>query len=73
MSEESRRVFNFCLGRTYRVTEIDQQGLFVLDVSKDIDHRFGGFMNDLRLEEKYLEKVIRKARPTRRSSRRKQP
>lgn len=63
LPEESRRVFQFCLGRSYRVAEIDSQGLFVLDVSKDIDHRFGGFMNDIRLEEEYLErKAPRKGR-----------
>jgi hypothetical protein len=35
------------LGRTYRIAEIDERGLFVLDVSADIDHQFGGFMNDI--------------------------
>lgn len=54
---ESRRVFEFCLGRTYRVEEIDCHGLFVLDVSRDIDHRFGGFHNDIRLEAEYLEEI----------------
>ena len=54
---ESRRVFEFCLGRTYRVEEIDSQGLFVLDVSADIDERFGGFGNDIRLEAQFLEEV----------------
>lgn len=54
---ESRRIFQFCLGRTYRVAEIDKQGLFVLDVSADIDHRFGGFLNDLRLEAEFLDEV----------------
>ena len=57
LPDETRRVFEFCLGRTYRVGEIDSQGLFVLDVSADIDHRFGGFMNDIRLEAEYLEEV----------------
>lgn len=49
--------FEFCLGRTYRVDELDSQGLFVLDVSADIDHRFGGFMNDIRLEAEFLEEI----------------
>jgi len=31
--------------------------LFVLDVSHDIDQRFGGLMNDLRLEAEFLEEV----------------
>ncbi len=54
---ESRRVFEFCLGRTYRVEEIDTQGLLVLDVSADVDERFGGFMNDIRLEAEFLDKM----------------
>ena len=54
---ESRRVFEFCLGRVYRVDEIDSQGLFVLDVSTDLDQRFGGFMNDIRLEAEFLEEI----------------
>ena len=55
--EESLRVFRFCLGRTYRVEEIDREGLAVLDVSADIDHRFGGFMNDIHVEPEYLLEV----------------
>ena len=54
LPEESQRVFHFCLGRTYPVAEIDQWGQVVLDVSADIDHRFGGYMNDIRLEPEYL-------------------
>ena len=57
LPDESRRVFEFCLGRTYRIEEIDGQGLFVLDVSADVDHRFGGFRNDIRLEAEFLEEV----------------
>jgi hypothetical protein len=47
-----------CFGRIYRIEEIDGQGLLVLDVSADIDHRFGGFMNDIRLEAEFLEEVV---------------
>jgi hypothetical protein len=57
LPDDSRRVFEFCLGRTYRVREIDQHGLFVLDVSPDIDPSFGGFLNDIRLEAEFLEAV----------------
>jgi len=57
LPDESRRVFELCFGRTYRIREIDGQGLFVLDVSADVDHRFGGFMNDIRLEAEFLEEV----------------
>ena len=47
----------------YRVEEIDTQGLFVLDVSTDIDRRFGGYMNDIRVEEAYLEAVPKRGTP----------
>jgi len=57
LPEESRRVFEFCLGRIYTVEEVDEQGLFVLDVSGDIDQRFGGFRNDIRVEAEFLEEV----------------
>jgi hypothetical protein len=52
-------VFRCCLGRVYRVDEIDAQGLFVLDVSADIDSLFGDFMNDIRVEEECLEVIVR--------------
>jgi hypothetical protein len=54
---ESQRVFRYCLGRTYTVDEIDQNGLLVLDVSKDIDKLFGGFMNDIRVEPEFVTQV----------------
>jgi hypothetical protein len=57
LPDESRRVFEFCLGRTYRIEQVDSQGLFVLDVGADIDRHFGGFMNDIRLEAEFLEEV----------------
>jgi hypothetical protein len=57
LPEQSRRVFESCYGRTYRIQDIDENGLCVLDVSADIDHQFGGFMNDIRLEPDYLAEV----------------
>lgn len=57
LPEESRRVFRFCLGRTYRVEEIDRWGLVILDVSADIDHLFGGFMNEIHVEPEFLREV----------------
>ncbi len=57
LPEESRRVFAFCLGRKYRIEEIDSHGLFVLDVSHEIDQRSGGLMNDIRLEAEFLEEI----------------
>jgi hypothetical protein len=59
----SQEVFRYCLGRAYRVEEIDSQGLFVLDVSADVDRRFGGYMNDIRVEEAYLEVVPQRGTP----------
>jgi hypothetical protein len=53
LPQESQEVFQFCVGRIYQVSEIDQNGLFVLDVS-EVDAIFGGFMNDIRVEEEYL-------------------
>lgn len=57
LPEESQRVFRFCVGRVYPVVEIDDNDLYVLDVSTDIDSRFGGYMNDIRVERRYIAKV----------------
>lgn len=57
LPEESQRVFQFCLGRVYHVAEVDGQGLCVLDVSAEVDQRFGGTHNDLRLEPQFLAEV----------------
>jgi hypothetical protein len=54
---ESQRVFEFCLGRTYCVEGIDSRGLVVLDVSGDVDQRFDGKMNDIRIEAEFLEET----------------
>ena len=57
LPEESQRVFRVCVGHTYRVEEIDKDGLLVLDVSQEIDARFGGFMNDIRVEPEFVKLV----------------
>ena len=57
LPEESQRVFRFCVGRVYSIVEIDSNGLYVLDVSKDIDELYGGYMNDIRVEKDYIAKV----------------
>lgn len=57
LPKESQAVFQWCLGKAYRVSEIDSNGLVVLDVGADIDATFGGFMNDIRLEPEYLERA----------------
>lgn len=56
LPEESQAVFRFCLGRTYRVDEIGSDGLLVLDVSADVDARFGGVMNDIRVEPEFVDR-----------------
>lgn len=58
LPDESRRVYELCLGRTYRIEEIDAQGLCVLDVSAEADAHLGGFGHDIRLEAGFLEEVI---------------
>jgi hypothetical protein len=50
----SQEVFRLCIGKTYRVDEITKEGLLVLDVSTDADRKFGGFMNDIRVEPMYV-------------------
>lgn len=57
LPEHSQQVFQYCVGNVYPVTEIDQNGLFVLDVSDNIDKYFGGYMNDIRVEQKYITQV----------------
>ncbi len=60
--ERTRAIFDCCLGHVYPVEEtVRVRGsnivLHVLDISADIDHRFGGFMNDIRVEDAYLKVV----------------
>jgi len=55
LPDESQRVFAFCLGCVYTIEEIESHGLLVLDVSQDIDSRFGGYMNDIRVEAEFVE------------------
>jgi len=50
-------LFEFCLGRSYRVEDVDEHGHFILDVSADIDQRFGGSQNDIRIEAEFLEEL----------------
>jgi hypothetical protein len=61
LPEESQEVFRLCVGRTYQVVEIDQNGLFVLDV-REVDEIVGGFMNEIRVEETYL--MLAKRQPS---------
>jgi hypothetical protein len=54
LSDESQAIFKYCVGRTFRVIEIDQNGHLVLDVKNEIDKIFGGYMNDIRVEKEYV-------------------
>ena len=54
LPEESRKVFEHCVGRVFRVDEIDERGLLVLDVSTEVDGLIGGYMNDIRVEPEYV-------------------
>jgi hypothetical protein len=62
LPSESQEVIRFCLGRTFRVEEIDERGQVVLDVSQEADQRFGGFRNDIRVEPEYVELALRPPR-----------
>lgn len=58
LPKESREVFIHCLGKPFPVIEFDESGLCVLDVSAEVDAKFGGLMNDLRIEMKELVEVM---------------
>lgn len=53
---ETRRIFEFCQGKPYPIAEI-QKDMLVLDVSSDVDAKFGGRFNDLRIEAKFVRAV----------------
>jgi hypothetical protein len=57
LPSQSKAVFEFCLGRVYEVVEIEENGFLVLDVSKYVDVRFGGTLNDIRVEREYVDQV----------------
>lgn len=58
MGDESKKVFHHCFGKVYPIDKVEEEGsVYVLDVNDDVDEVFGGYMNDIRLEEEYLEKV----------------
>jgi hypothetical protein len=51
---DSQQVFAFCIGRAFRVDAIDEHSHLVLDVSVEVDPRFGGCMNDIRVEAEHV-------------------
>jgi hypothetical protein len=57
LPEETRKAFAICLNRSYQIIEIDNNGLLVLDVSKDVDSVVGGKYNDLRIESECVKRA----------------
>ncbi|NNG15629.1 MAG: hypothetical protein HKM89_04040 [Gemmatimonadales bacterium] len=54
LPEESRAVFDHCVGHAFRVTEIDGNRNLVLDVSALVDPVFSGDLNDVRVESRFV-------------------
>lgn len=56
MPSEVGEIFDFCLGKEFEIVGIDKGKpfLYVLDVSPIVDEKFGGFKNDIRVEQKHL-------------------
>ena len=52
--KETQDLLRFCLVRRLKVEKVDQNGCLVLLVGKEADNRFGGTMNDIRIEEQYV-------------------
>ena len=50
----TKRVFEICIGKTYPIQGFDKYGHLELDVSKDVDHVVGGFMNTIWIEAKFV-------------------
>ncbi len=60
LAPESQRVFEFCLGKAFRIDaieELDEKRIYVLDVSAEVDPVFGGVMNDIRVEAEFLDTI----------------
>jgi len=55
MPPETQQIIDACVGKVFRIGEVAAGGLYVLDVSDEIDARFGGCLNDLRVEAEFLE------------------
>ncbi len=45
MPRNTRSVVNWCVGRTFTVIGIDENGLIGLDLGAEVEMRFGGFQN----------------------------
>ena len=56
LSKVSQEIFKYCVGRSFRVEEINEHNLLILDIKDDVDKVFGGYMNDIRVESEYVER-----------------
>jgi hypothetical protein len=56
LPKESQDIITYCVGRSFRVEQIDEQNLLILDIHNVVDKMFGGFMNDIRVESEFVEK-----------------
>ncbi len=48
---------HYCVGKIFPVDGYTEEGDVILDVSAEVDDRFGGYANDLRVEPEYLDFV----------------
>ncbi len=55
----SQGVFRHCVGKAFRIVEIDEHGHLVLDVSREVDAFAGGTHHDIRVEPDFVERVPR--------------
>jgi hypothetical protein len=55
--EETRRVFELCVGQEFTVIGFDNFGHAELNVGELVDRVVGGFDNTIWVEPEYLEKV----------------
>ncbi|MDI1442639.1 hypothetical protein [Polyangium sp. 6x1] len=51
---ELQAVLRFCLARTFPLVEQTREGQWILDVSREVEPRFGGAGHDLRVEPEFL-------------------
>lgn len=57
LPEQSRAIVHYCVGKIFPVDGYTEEGDIILDVSAEVDDRFGGYANDLRVEPEYLDFV----------------
>ena len=55
MKEDQRKIFDFCFGKVFPTDGFDQNGHVIVDVSELCDPVFGGYGNELRLDQDNVE------------------